>query len=428
MQSGYFLSLQSVQMKTTPHIGLYLPNTSNKNLILTQIMQNRFLYEYIDLSKLQGALYSSITIDRMINDELRHDRILVHTEENESLQTMSSGQQKKALLAYLIAQQPDYIVLDDVYSNVDVTTQQHITNTLSKLSEQILLIQLFFRKRDLLPCIDVVYQLNEKNEIVSAQVVDEFRKTSSSPALKPHEFKLPTLYSENHNNLETLVELHSVSVKYGNKQVISDINWTIRKGEFWQLTGPNGAGKSTLISMITGDNPKAYGQNMILFGRKKGSGETIWDIKRQIGYFTPTMIQQFTRTESVENMIISGLNDSVGLYTVPSDLQKDIAKSWLQMLGPSFRNKNFQQLSLGQQRMVMVARAMVKHPPLLILDEPTIELDDENSRLFIDMVKAIAAEKQMAIVYVSHRAEEDLQPDKVFELVNAENGFTGKVW
>ena len=419
---------QSTKMKNKKNTGIYLFNTANKKHIIQQIMTNNMLNKQVDLSEQNGVLFSSITIDRMINDELRHDQILVHTEENESLQTMSSGQQKRALLAYLIAQQPDYIVLDDVYSNVDVATQQHITNTLSKLSEQTLLIQLFFRKRDLLPCIDVVYQLNEKNEIVSAQVVDEFRKTSSSPALKPHEFKLPTLYSENHNNLETLVELHSVSVKYGDKQVLSDINWTIHKGEFWQLTGPNGAGKSTLISMITGDNPKAYGQNMILFGRKKGSGETIWDIKRQIGYFTPTMIQQFTRTETVENMIISGLNDSVGLYTVPSDLQKDIAKSWLQMLGPSFRNKNFQQLSLGQQRMVMVARAMVKHPPLLILDEPTIELDDENSRLFIDMVKAIAAEKQMAIVYVSHRAEEDLQPDKVFELVNAENGFTGKVW
>lgn len=418
---------QSTKMKNKKNTGIYLFNTANKKQIIQQIMTNNMLHKQVDLSEQNGVLFSSITIDRMINDELRHDQILVHTEENESLQTMSSGQQKRALLAYLIAQQPDYIVLDDVYSNVDVATQQHITNTLSKLSEQTLLIQLFFRKRDLLPCIDVVYQLNEKNEIVSAQVVDEFRKTSSSPALKPHEFKLPTLYSENHNNLETLVELHSVSVKYGDKQVLSDINWTIHKGEFWQLTGTNGAGKSTLISMITGDNPKAYGQNMILFGRKKGSGETIWDIKRQIGYFTPTMIQQFTRTETVENMIISGLNDSVGLYTVPSDLQKDIAKSWLQMLGPSFRNKNFQQLSLGQQRMVMVARAMVKHPPLLILDEPTIELDDENSRLFIDMVKAIAAEKQMAIMYVSHRAEEDLQPDKVFELIKTENGFTGKV-
>ena len=418
---------ESTKMKNTKNIGIYLHNTANKKQIIQQIMTNNLLNKQVDLSEQTGVLFSSITIDRMINDELRHDQILVHTEENESLQTMSSGQQKRALLAYLIAQQPDYIVLDDVYSNVDVATQQHITNTLSKLSEQTLLIQLFFRKRDLLPCIDVVDQLNEKNEIILVQAADEFRKLISPSSEKQHEFKLPAIYSENHNNLETLVELHSVSVKYGNKQVLSDINWTIRKGEFWQLTGPNGAGKSTLISMITGDNPKAYGQNMILFGRRKGSGETIWDIKRQIGYFTPIMIQQFSRSESVENMIISGLNDSVGLYTVPSDLQKDIAKSWLQMLGPSFRNKNFQQLSLGQQRMVMVARAMVKHPPLLILDEPTIELDDENSRLFIDMVKAIAAEKQMAIMYVSHRAEEDLQPDKVFELIKTENGFTGKV-
>ncbi len=418
---------ESTKMKKTKNIGIYLHNTANKKQIIQQIMTNNLLNKQVDLSEQTGVLFSSITIDRMINDELRHDQILVHTEENESLQTMSSGQQKRALLAYLIAQQPDYIVLDDVYSNVDLATQQHITNTLSKLSEQTLLIQLFFRKRDLLPCIDVVDQFNEKNEIISVQAADEFRKLSSPSTKKPHEFKLPTLYSENHNNLETLVELHSVSAKYGDKQVLSHINWTIRKGEFWQLTGPNGAGKSTLISMITGDNPKAYGQNMILFGRRKGSGETIWDIKRQIGYFTPIMIQQFSRSESVENMIISGLNDSVGLYSVPTDLQKDIANKWLQMLGPSFRNKNFQQLSLGQQRMVMVARAMVKHPPLLILDEPTIELDDENSRLFIDMVKAIAAEKQMAIMYVSHRAEEDLQPDKVFELIKTENGFTGKV-
>ena len=418
---------ESTKMKNTKNIGIYLHNTANKKQIIQQIMTNNLLNKQVDLSEQTGVLFSSITIDRMINDELRHDQILVHTEENESLQTMSSGQQKRALLAYLIAQQPDYIVLDDVYSNVDLATQQHITNTLSKLSEQTLLIQLFFRKRDLLPCIDVVDQLNEKNEIILVQAADEFRKLISPSSEKQHEFKLPAIYSENHNKLETLVELHSVSAKYGDKQVLSHINWTISKGEFWQLTGPNGAGKSTLISMITGDNPKAYGQNMILFGRRKGSGETIWDIKRQIGYFTPIMIQQFSRSESVENMIISGLNDSVGLYTVPSDLQKDIAKSWLQMLGPSFRNKNFQQLSLGQQRMVMVARAMVKHPPLLILDEPTIELDDENSRLFIDMVKAIAAEKQMAIMYVSHRAEEDLQPDKVFELIKTENGFTGKV-
>ena len=413
-------------MSQVKHIGLYISNTANKKSLLKLIMQNQFLNNVIDLSVLKGVLFSFITIEKLIDEEFRHDKFIVHTEENTSLSTMSSGQQRKALLAWQIAQKPDYMILDDVYSNVDKATQLHITDTLSELSQTTLMIQLFFRKRDLLPCIDVVYTVDEQNKIVSEQSADDFR-IQDTHTVDTHKFKLPTIYTECLTTADPLIELHNISVKYEEKQVLNDVNWTIRKGEFWQLVGPNGAGKSTLISMITGDNPKAYGQNMILFGRKKGSGETIWDIKRQIGYFTPLMIHQFTRVDTVENMIISGLNDSIGLYVTASDIQKDIARSWLEMLGPAFYKKNFQQLSIGQQRMVMVARAMVKHPPLLILDEPTIELDDENSRLFIDMVKAIASEKELAIIYVSHRDEDDLQPDKVFELVKAESGYTGKV-
>ena len=413
-------------MKIFKHIGLYISNTADKKSLLKLIMQNQFLNNVIDLSVLKGVLFSFITIEKLIDEEFRHDKFIVQTDENTSLSTMSSGQQRKALLAWQIAQKPDYMILDDVYSNVDKATQQHITNTLSELSQTTLMIQLFFRKRDLLPCIDVVYTVDEQNKIVSEQSADDFR-IQATHTVAAHKFKLPTIYTEYLTTVDPLIELHNISVKYEEKQVLNDVNWTIRKGEFWQLVGPNGAGKSTLISMITGDNPKAYGQNMILFGRKKGSGETIWDIKRQIGYFTPLMIHQFTRVDTVENMIISGLNDSVGLYVTASDIQKDIARSWLEMLGPAFYKKNFQQLSIGQQRMVMVARAMVKHPPLLILDEPTIELDDENSRLFIDMVKAIASEKELAIIYVSHRDEDDLQPDKVFELVKTESGYTGKV-
>ena len=413
-------------MLPTKHIGLYISNTANKKELLKLIMQNRFLSKVIDFSVLKGVLFSFITIEKLIDEEFRHDKFIVQTDENASLSTMSSGQQRKALLAWQIAQKPDYMILDDVYSNIDKATQEYITTQLSTLAHSTRLIQIFFRKRDLLPCIDVVYTVNNRLEITSEQTAEVFKKQSAEISAH-HKFKLPTIYSSVLNCPDPLIELHNISVKYEEKQVLTNLNWTIRKGEFWQLVGPNGAGKSTLISMITGDNPKAYGQNMILFGRRKGSGETIWDIKRQIGYFTPLMIHQFTRTDSVENMIISGLNDSVGLYVKPSDLQKDIARSWIEMLGPTFSNKNFQQLSIGQQRMVMVARAMVKHPPLLILDEPTIELDDENATLFIDMVKAIASEKQIAIIYVSHRDEDELQPDKVFELVKTESGYTGKV-
>ena len=414
-------------MKKHINIGLYLSNKSNKNYILQQIMANKFLQPYLDLSPLKGTLHSSITIDKFIEDELRHDRFLIQTDENSSLASMSSGQQKKALLLYLINQKPQYIVLDDVYSNVDKQTQQFIDNELTQLGESTLLVQLFFRKRDLLPCIDIVYSVNENNEITASQQANLFLASNQLDSINPALFSLPKMYNENHTNVDPLVQLNSVSVHYGTKDVLDNVQWTIKSGEFWQLVGPNGAGKSTLISMITGDNPRAYGQDMILFGRKKGSGESIWDIKRQIGYFTPSMIEQFARVDTVENMIISGLNDSVGLYINPSDMQKDIAKGWMDSLGSAYKNRTFQSLSLGQQRMVMVARAMVKYPPLLILDEPTIELDDENSKLFIEMVNAIAAEKKIAIIYVSHRDEPDLQPNKIFELIRTEHGYTGIV-
>lgn len=414
-------------MKQHTNIGLYLSNTSNKNQILKQTMANIFLQQHVDLSQLKGALFSSITIDRLIEDELRHDHFPIQTAENYSLSTMSSGQQKKAFLMYLIAQQPEFMILDDVYSNIDKKTQEFITDKLSQLSGTTLLIQLFFRKRDLLPCIDTVYTINGTNEITNRQNAEDFRKSDTEQTTTSLQFSLPAEYNQDHADINPLVQLNSVSVHYGDKKVLDKVNWTIQKGEFWQLVGPNGSGKSTMLSIIIGDNPRGYGQDVILFGRKKGSGESIWDIKRQIGYFTPAMIEQFTRVDTVENMIISGLMDSVGLYTRPTDLQKDIAKSWIERLGATYRNRTFQSLSLGQQRMVMVARAMVKHPPLLILDEPTIELDDENSRLFIDMVNAIAAEKKIAIIYVSHRDEQGLQPDKIFELIPTPNGHTGIV-
>ena len=412
---------------TIHSIGLYLSNASNKNLILEQIISNKYLKDHINLESLKGLLHSTLTINRFIEEEIRHDKFPIYTSENKSLGSMSSGQQKKALLDYLILQKPDYIILDDVYSNIDKATQESITNTLSQLSETTLLIQLFFRKRDMLPCVRTVYTIDENNTIIEIQDAEAFMTKQTVSSTNQLILEFPQGYNETHTDIDPLVQLNSVSVEYIEKPVLNKISWTIQKGELWQLVGPNGSGKSTLLSIIIGDNPRGYGQDMVLFGKKKGSGESIWDIKRQIGYFTPAMILQFTRDDTVENMIISGLMDSVGLYCKPTDIQKDIANRWILMLGTAYRNKSFQSLSIGQQRMVMVARALVKHPPLLILDEPTIELDDENSRLFIDMINAIAKEKQIAILYVSHRDEPGLKPDMIYELIPGKNGSTGLI-
>ncbi|HRZ96818.1 MAG TPA: ATP-binding cassette domain-containing protein [Paludibacter sp.] len=404
--------------------GIYLTNNSDKHKVINLIVENKLPGLVISNDQTKGALFSTITLKKMLNDELKHDHIIIKTDLNNGLQTMSSGQQRIGLLNYLIARNPAYLILDDVYGNIDQQTQLSINQTFKEISASIQIIQLFYRKQDLLPCIDTVLTMNNTNEVTDFEDTKIFINSKNDPKISK-KFILPEQYNTNDIQTDTLIDLRTVSVQYDKKHVLTNINWIVRKGEFWQLVGPNGSGKSTLISLLTGDNPKAYGQNITLFGRKKGSGESIWDIKRQIGYFTPAMIQLFTHVDTIENMIISGLNDSVGLYVQPSDIQKDIAKQWIKMLGISKPDKLFHSLTDGMQRMVMVARAMIKHPPLLILDEPTIELDDENSELFIEMVKAIAAEKKIAIIYVSHRNEDALCPDKIFELMITDKGYTG---
>ena len=415
-------------MKKLVNIGLYLKNSSNKNYIIEQILENNFLNDFIDIQNSNTGVYSSITINRLINEELLHDKFIISTQENQGLYSMSSGERKKALLKYLLARKPELLVLDDIYSNLDIETQKTVREDLSELAKSIHLIQLFFRKTDILPGIELVLSVNENNKIVQIQSIRDFISDNLLPQINIKQLTLPESYPHQSESDKTnLIELHSVSASYGEKQVLTNINWVIKKNEFWQLAGPNGAGKSTLVSLITGDNPFGYGQNVILFGRKKGSGESIWDIKQKIGYFSPAMIHRFNHNDSVENMIISGFKDSVGLYSKASKIQQKIAESWIEMLQLSHGEQKFRQLSLGQQRMVMVARAMVKHPPLLILDEPTIELDDENSALFVKMVNAIKAEGKTAIIYVSHRDEKGLKPDRIFELVPANKGYTGKI-
>ncbi|MGB7394454.1 MAG: ATP-binding cassette domain-containing protein, partial [Pricia sp.] len=227
---------------------------------------------------------------------------------------------------------------------------------------------------------------------------------------------------------DILIDLNKVNVSYRDKPILKNINWIIRRGEFWELRGKNGSGKTTILTMITGENPKGYGQELYIFGRKKGSGESIWDIKKNIGYFTPAMTDQFTGYHSVESMIVSGLNDSIGLYVRPTEVQLRLAKQWLQLIGLSeAKDRLFQDLSTGQKRLVMCARARVKHPPLLILDEPTAGLDDASASLFVDLVNQFAEESRTTIVFVSHRKESGLEPQYVYELQMTPSGSIGQI-
>lgn len=207
-------------------------------------MAGNFMQEELHLNTLQGALHSPITIHRFVEEELRHDQYLIQTSDNAGLSTMSSGQQKKALLMYLIEQKPQYLVLDDVYGNMDIETQQFITGKLSELSQSMFIIQVFFRRQDLLPFIDRVFCIDGNNEIINTQDSETFLANNQTEEINPlHQFSLPKEYEVNTSEQNVLVQLNSVSVRYVDKQVLENINWTIEPGEFWQLKGPNGSGK-----------------------------------------------------------------------------------------------------------------------------------------------------------------------------------------
>jgi len=414
-------------MNRLKHCAIDIASDCNYDGVIENLLNGNLLKDFVALPEDQGVLYSHITINKIIEEELLHDQFAITTANNNSLKSMSSGEQKKALLQYLINKKPAFIVMDNVLDNLDMEAQENITGAIKDIAEDMLIVQVINRRKDILPFIEKVL-LVKKDTVFKEQTIDEYvKEKSSADKIYFPETIPPALYSYTLPG-GPLIKLNNVSVSYDGRPIVNKINWTVNPGEFWQLKGPNGSGKSTLLSLITGDNPKGYGQDLFLFGMKKGNGETVWDIKQNIGYLTPTMTQFFPRLDSVEKMVLSGFFDSVGLYTIPNETQIKTADNWLRIIGLfEERNKPFCFLPLGKQRMVLVARAMVKHPPLLILDEPTSGLNDNDIVIFTTLINKIAAESTTAILFVSHRSENGLNPQYVFELVPSSEGSIGKM-
>lgn len=204
-----------------------------------------------------------------------------------------------------------------------------------------------------------------------------------------------------------LILMRNVSVNYGDHQVLSGVDWTVRTGENWALVGPNGAGKSTMLRLITGDNLQGYANELTIFGRRKGSGESIWELKQQIGYVSEDIQLRYQKKMSGFDVVCSGFFDSVGLYRHCSPEQKRVAQEWLDNTGTgNLARRHFTELSFGQQRMILIVRALVKTPRLLILDEPCNGLDPDNRQRLLGMLDVIGSSGVTNLLYVSHRPDE----------------------
>ena len=204
-----------------------------------------------------------------------------------------------------------------------------------------------------------------------------------------------------------ILNLHDVSIRYGNRTILKDVNWCVREGEKWALHGQNGAGKSTLLSLVCADNPQSYSCNIHLFGHKRGTGESIWQIKRHIGYVSPEMHRAYMRDLPAIDIVASGLSDSVGLYCRPRPEQREICRHWMQVFGISdIQDKTFLKLSSGEQRLCLLARAFVKDPELLILDEPLHGLDIRNRERVREIINIFCQRPHKTMIMVTHYKEE----------------------
>jgi molybdate transport system ATP-binding protein len=243
-------------------------------------------------------------------------------------------------------------------------------------------------------------------------ITPERMESSQSERNPPSEKRLPALplpaaSKATRAAADRLVEMKHVTVAYGDLVVFKQLNWTVRQGENWAVVGPNGSGKTSLLGMITGDNLQAYANEVYLFGKKRGEGESIWDIRRRLGVVSPELQLKYQHSLPAREVILSGFFDSIGLYRKTTKEQVALADQWLEFIGMMDRaERPFNRLSYGEKRLMLIARAMVKSPELLILDEPCQGLDRSNRDMVLALMQSIGSGGSTGLIYITHHQEE----------------------
>lgn len=326
---------------------------------------------------------------------------------------LSSGELRKFKLACTLFSEPHILIMDNPFIGLDVETRNQLRNLLRDLSqEHSLQIILVLSKSDDIPdFITHVVEVNEMRVHAKVTLQDYLEHHHPTPPRMLSEAKERAIvclpYKKDEYHVREVVKMNKVCICYGPRTILKDLDWTVLNGERWALSGQNGSGKSTLLSLVCADNPQSYACDIALFGNPRGSGESIWDIKKHIGYVSPELHRAYQRDLPAIRIVASGLKDSVGLYVNPTPQDYSKCRFWMDIFGlGGFEERTFLKLSSGEQRLVLLARAFVKDPELLILDEPLHGLDNANRRLVKDVIEAFCQRKNKTLIMVTHYKEE----------------------
>ena len=372
-------------------------------------------------SDLTDEIDDGTSVDEILSENSKNPILLAQLIESfgmspllaRGFRKLSTGESRKVLLIRAITSCPEILVLDEPYEGLDAETVPKILKVFESLSDQIALV-LCLNRIEEVPHFATNAIRMESGRITQnlhCSSGEEIRSSLSQIGqLRSNDLTLPLperVLKPDLNEDGSLVRLVNGRVAYTDHVVFEGLNWTVRPGEHWQVKGPNGSGKTCLLGLVTGDHPQCYVNDLRLFGCKRGQGETIWQLKQYMGFVSTSLHWDYRLSVSVRSVIVSGFYDSIGLYQKASHSQLEIADDWLILLGMQRKaTLSFSKLSYGEQRTLLIARAMVKHPPLLLLDEPCIGLDQANRQIVLALIQRICEEADTTLIYVTHHQED----------------------
>lgn len=345
---------------------------------------------------------------RELFDHFRMDHILPR-----GIKFLSTGEFRKVLICHALVSRPQRLILDEPFDGLDVDAQAELKALLNHLAEAGTQVVLFINRLDeVIDSIEHMVVLDEQGIILEGATAAVLASECLARFFKLHELpeRLPALPGSEPDPWpadQNLIEMKQVRIAYSDAVIFEGMDWTVAPKEHYQIMGPNGCGKSTLLELVSGDHPQVYANDVTVFGIRRGSGESVWDIKRHIGHISSSVQESYRVSTTVLQAVVSGFHDSIGLYCKPSLDEQHIAREWLKILHLDHKAaRPLRSLSYGEQRLALIARAMIKQPRLLILDEPCQGLDEINRRTILKLVEHIGTQTDTTVLYVSHHAED----------------------
>lgn len=327
---------------------------------------------------------------------------------------LSAGEMCRVQIARELSRQPRLLILDEPFDGLDFKSRKALTALLERLTKAgISLVLVSHRTEELPSSITHLLVLGQERVIwrgpINAAPPLPFSSRKTSSATFSHQKKSAprSHFPPSAASPASLIDMHAVSVRYDGKSVLDQITWSVQENQHWVITGPNGAGKSTLLKLITGECPQVYANAIRLFGKARGPSFSLEEIRGLIGAVNAGQVMGYQKPVSGAEVVLSGFFDSVGVYRLPDEQDLRTVRNWLRRLNLSeLSETRFNHLSQGQRQMLLIARAMVKSPKMLILDEPMAGLDAANRLRVINLLDDIAGQENTTILLVSHHMDD----------------------